>query len=112
MEPGFRHAMAVDMKPGAKLYRGTVSGSKIDQDPITITTVEGQTASYTGTSGKTGKGNFSSDEEGVTMTFANGQIPLYVNEVESKYGPLHGLGRRRKTRKPRRKIRKTRRYRK
>jgi hypothetical protein len=111
MEPGFRHAMAVDMKPGAKQYRGSVTGSNIEKDPITITTVDGQTASYTGTSGETGKGNFSSVEEGVTMKFANGYRALYVNEVEAKYGPTHGLGRRRKTRR-RRHHRKTRRSRK
>jgi hypothetical protein len=112
MEPGFRHAMEVDMKPGSKLYRGTVTGSKIEKDPITITAVDGKTASYTGTSGREGKGNFSSDELGVAMEFGNGQMALYVNEIESKYGPSHGLGRRRKTRKSRRNVRKTRRYRK
>jgi hypothetical protein len=112
MEPGFRHAMEVDMKPGSKLYRGNPSGSKIEKDPITITTVDGKTAYYIGTSSKTGKGNFSSDEDGVAMLFANGPMGLYVNEIESKYGPSHGLGRRRKTRKFRRNHRKTRRYRK
>jgi len=45
------------------------------------------------------------------MEFANGYQPLYVNEVEAKYGPAHGLGRRRKTRR-RRHHRKTRRSRK
>jgi hypothetical protein len=103
--------MAVDMKPGAKLYRGNLMGSNIEKDPITLTSVDGTTASYTGTTGKTGKGTFSPDEEGVTMKFANGSQPLYVNEVEAKYGPTHGLGRRRKTRR-RRHHRKTRRSRK
>jgi hypothetical protein len=111
MEPGFRHAMAVDMKPGAKLYRGSVSGSNIEKDPITITTVDGQTASYTGTTGKDRKGTFTADDAGVAMKFANGYTALYVNEVEAKYGPTHGLGRRRKTRR-RRHHRKTRRSRK
>ena len=106
--------MAVDVKPGAKLYRGNLMGSSIEKDPITLTSVEGTTASYTGTTGKTGKGTFAPDEEGVTMKFANGSRVLYVNEVEGKYGPTHGLGRRRRTRhrKSRRHQRKTRRSRK
>jgi hypothetical protein len=110
MEPGFRRARKVDMKPGSKLYRGDLYGKKIEKDPITITAVDGETASYIGTSGREGKGNYT-DDQGVTMAFGNGQIALFVNEAESKYGPSRG-GRRRKTRKSRRNHRKTRRYRK
>lgn len=99
--------MAVDMKPGAKLYRGSLTGSNIEQDPITINTVDRETASYTGTSGNPGKGKFMSDEEGLIMSFGNGRFALFVNEIEHKYGS-HGLGR---SRKSRRKVRKTRRYR-
>ena len=105
MQSGFRYAMAEDMKPGAKLYRGNITGAKIEQDPITINTLE---ASYTGTSGNLGKGRFMSDEEGVIMSFGNGRFALFVNEIEHKYGSTHGLGR---SRKSRRKVRKTRRYR-
>ena len=108
MQSGFRYAMAEDMKPGAKLYRGNITGAKIEQDPITINTVDRETASYTGTSGNLGKGRFMSDEEGVIMSFGNGRFALFVNEIEHKYGSTHGLGR---SRKSRRKVRKTRRYR-
>ena len=111
MEPGFRRAMSVDMKTGAKLHRGNLMGSKIEKDPITITGVDGSKVTYTGTTGTPGSAQFVADAEGTTMTFANGPQAVYVNEVEAKYGPKHGLGRRRGTRR-RRHQRKTRRSRK
>jgi hypothetical protein len=112
MEPGFRYAMAVDVKPGAALYRGNLTGSKIEKDPITITSVEGSRVNYTGTSGNPGSGRLTTDETGITISFAKGQQAMFVNEVEAKYGPTHGLGRRRKHTRRRRHQRKTRRYRK
>jgi hypothetical protein len=87
-------------------------GSKIEKDPITITGVDGSKVTYTGTTGAPGSAPFAARAEGTTITFANGPQAVYVNEVEAKYGPTHGLGRR-KTRKSRRRHgRKTRRSRK
>ena len=95
MQSGFRYAMAEDMKPGAKLYRGDITGAKIEENAITINTLE---ASYTGTSGNPGKGMFTPDETGVTMLFGT-RLPtaLFVKE-EKPTGSS-------------RKVRKTRRYR-
>jgi hypothetical protein len=104
--------MAVDMKTGARLHRGNLMGSKIEKDPIVVTKVEGLNVAYTGTTGKLGSGSFTADNEGVAIRFSNGPQAVYVNEAEAKFGPTHGLGRRRKTHKSRRHQRKTRRSRK
>jgi hypothetical protein len=104
--------MAVDVKPLATLYIGNLTGSSIDERPITITSVEGDKVNLKSRTGiPVREAVFTTDANGASIQM-NGKIwMLFVNEVERKFGPMHGMGRRRKTRR-RRHQRKTRRSRK
>ena len=98
----FRGATAADMGVDAKLYRGGLTKPPAEGSiPITLTGVSGTTVEYTGTTGTPGSGDFTADEDGVAMKFANAPMRQRMWVVQSG-GRRRGTRRRRHQRKTRR----------